>query len=507
MKRQLLTLISTICIFISVKASVSSNQGVVYLPVRSIPHQLVPGKLLYATDAHIFRQVTIGLFGVGDGFRIDQHLAKEVSWSNSGRVLRITLGEHYMSDGSPITASDVIASLKRCFSNESRSFVVAENSVEGLTEYIEGKADKISGLKEIDHKTIEITLKKRTPLLLDELSRAECNIIKASKNGSLDIVKGAITSGPYKFEAIDGSDLILTKNPHYRLPMDGPDKVVFRETPDVGDFEKIKSWATMAIVSSQQKAPNGFRGYFFSDLGTIKLILNHSRKPFADLAVRKALSQAIDYAAWANSVSVPLDRIQAGLIPLGMLGFTRRDASQIEKNRAEALRTFKKLGYTAKNPLRFRISYTSPSVMESEIKAWHDALRDMPVKVEFEFIGPRDIRARMQNSDFEALRVTKYPGSVEPHRLLTTYLTNSSHNLSKLRDKKCDDIIKAAVEVEELTHRYQAYQNADRCLMELVVAIPLVSLPPSTVMLKNPWRLKRSNQYLLFPYWASEWTK
>ena len=136
----------------------------------------------------------------------------------------------------------------------------------------------------------------------------------------------------------------------------GPNVAIFRQTEDFGRFERLKSWVTMATVDYDPKAAGPeFDSVGYSELGSHQLIFNNAKTPFNRASVRRAVALALDYAKLATNLGWSPDTLQAGLVPLGMTGFKKREIGDHAAQLSEARKLLKEAGYTERHPLRFTI--------------------------------------------------------------------------------------------------------------------------------------------------------
>jgi ABC-type oligopeptide transport system substrate-binding subunit len=486
----------------------SARAETVYLPVRSVPRALEPSQLKLATDNFIFRQVAEGLFVVGDGFQIDPRLAASADWDASRTTLRVTLREATWSDGTPVTTAQVVDSLRRCVRTSARTLLSSLQAIQGADGFIAGKSGQLPGVRALDARSIELRLTRPAPLLLDDLAQAECHILKPAADGSWDLLKGALGSGPYTIDALNASagELAIARR---AAGGSSPERAVFRATDDFGDFSRLRSWVTMTVGDTPPAGEAGFSAIEFSDLGTHQLVYNNSSGPFRSRDLRRAVSLALDIEALAAAMGWERERLQAGLVPFGMRGFRPRSAEA--GNPAARLREARALlarhGYAAGHPLAFDILLPKLPGWETEARAWPGLFKGAAIQPRVVALPYAEVVAANRRGRFQALRVTKFAGSVENHRLLSSYLSGSDYNSPRAHEPRCDSLVRQSIRTEDRDKRFGLYDAADRCFMDAAVLVPLSSFQPGYVILKKPWKLKRSNRYLLYPYWVSEWSR
>ena len=138
------------------------------------------------------------------------------SWTNVNNLtwdFKIRRGARF-SDGSPVTADDVIYSLDRPAS--------IKNSPASFTQYTRSIASK----RAIDAQTVRLTTTVPTPLLPDDLVSVIIVSKKATEGLASDDFaagKGMVGSGPYKFVRFLRDDRIeMARNDNYNGPNKTP---------------------------------------------------------------------------------------------------------------------------------------------------------------------------------------------------------------------------------------------------------------------------------------------
>src|SRR5262249_4973590 len=120
-------------------------------------------------------------------------------------VLRDGLKFH---DGTPVTADDVVASLKRWWVKDGGGQIIQKHTKE---------------LAAVDAKTIRLTLSQPYGLVLDTLAKPDANVpvIMPKRLAETDpnqAISEVVGSGPFKFvkdEWVPGSKIVFVKNPDY----------------------------------------------------------------------------------------------------------------------------------------------------------------------------------------------------------------------------------------------------------------------------------------------------
>lgn len=246
------------------------------------------------------------LFAVDSNFVVHPQMVGDYSISEDQTVYTLNLREGLKwSDGTPVTAADCVASLKRWMAKDSLGKLLEE---------------RLSSLEATDEDTITLTLKEPWGLTLDVLGKpgAYVPFMMPERLASTDpntAITGYIGSGPFMMkvdEWVPGSKVVYVKNPYY-VPRSEPadllaggkvahfDRIERITFPD--DVSAINALLTGDIDYMQGVPPDlipllegneHIKVYTRDPLGqSLQIVLNHTQKPFDDVRVRKAVQLAI----------------------------------------------------------------------------------------------------------------------------------------------------------------------------------------------------------------------
>lgn len=219
-----------------------------------------------ATDGSITGYASNGLFEVdGDFLLTDEGIAKlEVDTDNKKVTITIQ-GDVKWSDGTPLTAEDLIYPYEIIGHPDYEGVRYNDDfkNIVGAEEYHDGKADTISGIKKIDDKSIEISLKKISPAIYSggdglwssAAPKHQLESIAIKDLISSDAVrKNPITLGPFKFDNIvNGESVQFVANEHYYKGKPKIDKVIVQvvSTSAVGEAVKAGQFDIVSFPATQ----------------------------------------------------------------------------------------------------------------------------------------------------------------------------------------------------------------------------------------------------------------
>ena len=246
-----------------------------------------------------------------DGTTVVPALAASDSVSDDGLTYTFVLRDGIkFSNGRAITADDVQYSMERVLNPKTASpgsFMYT--IIAGSQDFIDGKADHVSGIKVVDAKTIQFTLANPNYSFLERLAVPFGSIVakEAVDAEGADFARQPVGAGPYILdEWVSGQHLTFERNPNYYrdgypktdkidieigvdpsvgvLRIDNGDADLSLDVLPSGDYPRIAADATLSPrLFAKLQPPN-----------VIYIALDTRQAPFNDQHVRQALSMAID---------------------------------------------------------------------------------------------------------------------------------------------------------------------------------------------------------------------
>jgi len=233
-----------------------------------------------------------------DGKTFQPELATKWSFSSDGLSGTFTLRDSVkFSDGTPMTADDVVFSLTRA---------VDPNAAWGFL------FGPVTNVTKVDEKSVKIETSTPFAPLLAALSTFAASIYpKAQYDKYKDqMAQHPLGSGAYQLASWDpGNQLVLTKNPHYwQAGKPHLDKIVLKVIGD--DNARVLQLQAKAVdlidnVTPAEVSPLKTGGFqvFQVPGGQLQFIrFNHKVTPYQDPNVRCALSYAADRETMAKDV-------------------------------------------------------------------------------------------------------------------------------------------------------------------------------------------------------------
>ena len=188
--------------------------------------------LTQQTDNEVIGNVVGDTFSTDDERKVKQDNEDDpVKFHLDREKKEITFTVHKdlkWSDGSEVTAKDIVATYKLMGNpkfKENARYTNAFDLIEGMKDYHEGKADKISGITEKDNKTVVVKYTEIKPSVLfgegwiTNVLNAK-QVADASKDfakfAEADLNKKPLSYGPYVIaKEVNGESVLAEANPHY----------------------------------------------------------------------------------------------------------------------------------------------------------------------------------------------------------------------------------------------------------------------------------------------------
>ncbi len=256
---------------------------------------------------YVFHFLYSYLFIMNEDGHLEPDLATRWSYDKESFTWTIQIRDGaQFHDGSPVTASDVVFSLR--------------TAIETILPSARLLLDRIMAINE---QIIVIRLKKDDPVFLEKIWSFE--ILKQPKPGGFNDSVDPVGSGPFKFEYRTGNTEVgLTANKYYYRGRPAIDRVIFYYQPD-----KERSWARLLAGETdlalgiepqdyQIMEHYGDRFYFKTTIDPylILLLYNTSDIYLNDSRVRMALSFAIDKRYISRVILRGM-----GVVPPGNMGY------------------------------------------------------------------------------------------------------------------------------------------------------------------------------------------
>ncbi|MBI5190556.1 MAG: ABC transporter substrate-binding protein [Nitrospirae bacterium] len=278
-----------------------------YLRLSSDPTTLDPAFIVDTAGGAIAAKLYNGLVGFDRDAKVVPDAAESYELSKDGKtyIFHIRPGIKF-TNGRELTAQDFKYSFERVLSpvtSSPRTWLF--DRVAGAREFMDGKADGVSGIRALDARTLVIELAAPFGPFLGLLAMPGAYVIpreavEAEGEGFSDRPVG---TGPYTLASWEhGSRITLSANPGYLGEKPRLAGIIYRVIPEdltaVAEFERgnLDAIGIPAPEFARYVKDPKWKGNVLSQVGmnTYYLGMNCARPPFDDPRLRQAVSYAID---------------------------------------------------------------------------------------------------------------------------------------------------------------------------------------------------------------------
>ena len=278
-------------------------------------------------------------------------------------------------DGAPVTATDVVASLKRWGPKDAlgRMLMAATASLEAT-----------------DAKTVTLTLKEPFPLVLQVLGKPNAIVpfIIPARLAGEEKITDVTGSGPFIFRKElwrTGDSMVLDRNPAYVPRKEKPDflaggkdvkidRITLRVIPDVStsatallsgeiDYLQYVPWDWIDKLKKDKNIRMMSLGGLDQYQGNFRL--NHANPPFDNPAIRRVLWKLVDQKAMLEGIGIPPEFAAAPCASFWMCGtpLESKAGTEVARYDIEAAKAeLKAAGYKGEKVIIMELP-TSPTAM------------------------------------------------------------------------------------------------------------------------------------------------
>ncbi|WP_232370170.1 ABC transporter substrate-binding protein [Xenorhabdus lircayensis] len=403
------------------------------------------------------------------------HLRKGVKWS----------------DGTPITAHDVVFSFQRLVTPDTISpygSYLIQATVVNAHDVLSGKKKPEElGVKALDDATIEIALERPKAGFLHMLAHPAMSPVseKVIKKYGTRWTQPQffVSNGPFKLsEWVVNEKIVGVRNPYY---WDNKNTVINKVTYlPLSDYKADLNRYMTGEIDISNGGPSEFLPMVkekFSDqlhvkpiLGVYYYLFNTQRPPFNDVRVRQALALAVDRNIVTDKVLGNGQKPAYDVVFPGAGGIYLKHpeyASWTQEQRvAKAKELLSKAGFNEKNPLKLTLLYnTSDSHKKIAIAASSVWRKNLGVEVVLQNQESKTQNVSMTQGDFELTRYSWNADYSSPTSFLDIFTSGNTNNHMKYQNKEFDKWVLKADETNDPAD----YQQAIDILNKEIPAIPV----------------------------------
>ena len=392
------------------------------------------------------------------------------------------------ADGRAMTAQDVIASYTRAVSpliaGGAAGALAATaylGDILGAADVLNGSVDSVVGLREIDSRTLSITLEQPSATFLTRLASVPTSIVDGSQasNGLSTWWQAANATGPFTIAEVTESLIRLEPNAMYvgtvptlavsfLLGANASNQLNLFQAGEV-DFVTAASGSASTQFEDPASSIEAVieRTPLFA---TSYIALGNSQPPLDDVHIRRALQFLVSQKLVAESTFAGSVEAATGIIPGGMLGrkWTSSLGQNIERARIELAAS--KYGRADRVPdLTIYAADIEPVEMLRDLASAELGLKIDAIEVRWE-----DFLSGLAERRFPAYGLYWGADYPDPEAILAMlFHSTGSDNYAGYVNPDFDAILNIARSVADIDGRAALYQEAQDLLIEDAAVIPL----------------------------------
>lgn len=458
----------------------------------------------------------------GDGnMIIVPSLAESWEVSDDGYNYTFHLRDHVtFSNGSPLTASDVLYTFKRLLTYPGSCNQDIAELIAGADRLENGKTDQLEGFTVLGDLDFRITLAQPFETFLASLSMPGASILDEETTSAAgekfghtaeDTIgtgsfilrewepeKGMILTANTTCWAgeprCEGLDLrFITDNEKIRLMFENGEL-------DILDLDDIGSDADFFIHGDIYQD----RIYSVPRIGVIYIALNESVKPLDDVRVRKALQMSLNRSVLLNVVYDGRGSLENGIYPHGLYGFNP-DLPEIPYDPEAAAALLSDAGYPDGFDMTVSVKNSSTQgemmMMRLAVSMWNK----VGIRAEIKVLDEDEFMRLRKSGALECYTAMWTADYNDPDNFIYTFFGNRDNarfrSLCYQRDEIMDRV-RAAKTILDADARIEEYQELERIIVQEDAAwIPLFSRLRTYVMsrriegVQSTWNGSVKNKY------------
>lgn len=460
-------------------------QTVVTMNTVQIFGTIDPAKISDYTDYMAAVNLYDGLLTVDGTGNLAPQLAESWTVSDDASEVTFTLrADATFSDGSPVTAADVVYSFER------------------LLRINQGPANLFAGVVEpgnvvaVDDQTVTFSLSKTfAPFMATVPSLMIVNSAVVEENRGEDdgqtwLAANVAGAGAYTLQSWErGSRMIIVRNPDYygEMPESPIDEVRWIVTNDEATVRALAASGELTMTS-QYQSPDTYAALV--DMGRFQLVseptatafyfkLNSQLAPTDDVHIRRAIAYATDYET-IRDVIYPGEPMSTPL-PEAFAAFHAADVEAPTYDLERAAEEIALSGY-AGQPIPLTLGYVAGTLFEEEISLLMQANLEPLGFVITQQPDPWNRVTEIASVPAQTPNVNQIffgPTYPSPDSMFfTQYHSDAAGtwaSMEWLQDPEVDAMIDAARATGDVDEQAEIYMELQRNLMEQMVSVPLLA--------------------------------
>ncbi len=390
------------------------------------------------------------------------------------------------SDGSPIEASDVKASLERVASPDSGSLAgLRLDVIDGYRRFVEGEEVGLVGVKAEDERTVVIETREPYSPLPELLASPAFGVLPAGDIALAEaFFEAPVGSGPVAFvEQHEGTAVLEARD---GLGFDRIELVGFESVGK--SFEAFEEGDVDWSLVPAGKVADAVEEYGSDAVSPFHAVLfygiNVGNPTYADRDFREALVRAVDREAVVEVFGEHSSgRKLNGLIPEGVGGHREYPCGEVCSHDPDAARALLEEAFGDGERPTVRLDFFEGEREQAMAEAIKEDLEEVGLEVRLRPRPAEEYDRFVVSSDQEVF-LFGWPGLVttaDPY-LAPLFLTDSADNVTAFGSDAIDAGLAAARGTADAEERAEAYSALETAILGQAPVIPLVQFETAAVV-------------------------
>lgn len=460
------------------------------------PATLDPHHVAGVWENRIIGDMFLGLTTEGQDGSVVPGAAESWTISDDGAVYTFKLRDHEWSNGNPVTADDFVFALRRILSPElAAKYASLLYPIKNAEELNSGKMQGMEnlGVRAVDDKTLEITLKAPTPYFIEQLTHYTAFPVPKAlveQHGDDWIKKENIASnGAYMLdEWVPNTHVRLVKNPNFydaeNVAIEtveyypSEDRAAVQKRFRAGEIDIAKDFASEQFDFLKKELPDETRVAPY--LGIYYYSINTKKPPFDDVRVRQALSMVIDREAITDKVLKTGEVPAYSFVPPGTGNYS--DPAYVDwmdtpyPERVEKAKAMlAEAGYGPDKPIKLTLSYnTSENHKRIAIAVASMWKQTLGVDAELFNSEVTPHYNKLESNDFDVARAGWIADYNDAQNFLYLLETRTGRqNYGRYSNPEYDKLMEQAATTTDMDKRAEYMREAEAIAMAEQATIPI----------------------------------
>jgi peptide/nickel transport system substrate-binding protein len=458
------------------------------------PHLLNPLLSgLNPVDQDLCSLIFTGLTRLGEDGKVEPDLARDWEIGADGLTYTFRLRTNaYWHDGTPVTADDVILTIK----------LLQDPEFAGPPE-LGADVWRMVDIEKIDRRTVQFRLSEPYAPFLDCTTVGILPAHKIAGTRAADLATSSfnmapVGSGPFQVEEIESeegdiSSIVLRHFPRYYRARPYLDRLQFRFYPDygealdayeAGEVEGVARVRTGDLAQARELTGLNLFSAQIAEYGIVLLNLDDPERPFfQEQEIRQALMLGLDRERLINDVLQGQGLVTDSPILPGTWAYSvdtpvyRRDLEQAQMLLEEAgwiKPTKADRRFKGSDALAFTLLTSNDPRREAVAEMLAKQWAELGVDVTVESVSAADLRQAVELRDFQAALVhLKLPGDPDPYPFWHETQVESGQNYTGFVHRRVSEVIEQARVTPNENRRLVLYEEFQQLFAEQLPSLPL----------------------------------